>query len=183
VKSPFIKSRDTSASVVNSRGEVEKMLRRYGAFGTSIQATFDEKQRPEGITVSFVVRDRLGSEHKVPVSLPINVKHVYDALYERPTRSIQADGKWRTVHNPNGYDTKKLEQAERVAWRNLVLWIDAALSAAAIGLQTITEAFYAHTVIQLEGGGQARLADYIERVQGQLAPGIRALLSSPAEDA
>ncbi len=39
------------------------------------------------------------------------------------------------------------ERAERVAWRNLVLWIDAALSATAAGLQTIEEAFFAHLLV------------------------------------
>lgn len=191
----FIKSQDTSVSVGNSRAEIEKILRRYGASGISVQQTFDAKNQPELVTVSFIVPDKLGSDHKVPVSLPVNVKRVYDGLYGQPKKTISPkgeaerlaapfNGKWNLqVYNPAGYDPKVMPQAERVAWRNLVLWIDAALSAAAVGLQTITEAFYAHTVIQLEGGGQARLADYIERTQGQLAPGIRALLAAPAEDA
>ena len=178
----FIKSQDTSVSVANSRGEIEKILRRYGASGISVQQTFDGKNNPEMVTVSFIVPDKIGSEHKVPVSLPINVKRVYDGLYGQPMKYEWERDERRKVFNPNGYDPKALPQAERVAWRNLVLWIDAALSAAAVGLQTITEAFYAHTVVQLEGGGQARLADYIERMQGQLAPGVRALLSSPAEE-
>lgn len=181
----FIKSQDTSVSVANSRGEIEKILRRYAASGISVQQTFDEKNQPEMVTVSFIVPDKIGSTHKVPVSLPINVKRVYDGLYGQPAKSkwVEDLKKYVKVFDPNGYDTKALPQAERVAWRNLVLWIDAALSAAAVGLQTITEAFYAHTVVQLEGGGQARLADYIERMQGQLAPGIRALLAAPAEEA
>jgi len=184
VKDKFIKSQDTSVPVSNSRGEIEKILRRYGASGISVQQTFDAKNLPELVTVSFIVPDKVGSTQKVPVSLPINVKHVYDALYGQPMTS-KWDSELRTTirrYNPNGYDEKQVAQAERVAWRNLVLWIDAALSAAAVGLQRITEAFYAHTVIQLEGGGQARLADYLERAQGQLAPGIRALLAAPAEE-
>jgi hypothetical protein len=193
VKPTFVKSQDTSVSVANSRGEIEKILRRYGASGISVQQTFDERNQPEAVTVSFIVPDKVGSERKVPVSLPINVKRVYDGLYGQPTKTLTPkneaerhappyNGAWhRKVFNPARYDPRTMPQAERVAWRNLVLWIDAALSAAAVGLQTITEAFYAHTVVQLEGGGQARLADYIERMQGQLAPGIRALLSAPAE--
>lgn len=167
----FIKSHDTSVSVGNSRAEIEKVLRRYGASGISVQQTFDSLNRPEKVTVSFVVPNHVGSTQKVPVSLPVNVKQVYEALYGTRGRKI------------TNFDAYKMAQAERVAWRNLVLWIDAALSAAAVGLQTITEAFYAHTVIQLENGGTARLADYLEASQGSLAPGIRALLASPAETA
>lgn len=174
----FIKSSDTKVPVGNSRTEIEKMLRRYGASGISVQQTFDGKHLPELVTVSFIIPDKKGSNHKVPVSLPINVKRVYDSLYGQP---LKWGPKSEKVPDPDGYPDKFLEHAERVAWRNLVLWIDAALSAAAVGLQTITEAFYAHTVVQLEGGGQTRLADYIERTRGQLAPGVRALLASPAE--
>jgi hypothetical protein len=185
MKPTFVKSQDTSVSVANSRGEIEKILRRYGASGISVQQTFDERNQPELVTVSFIVPDKVGSTRKVPVSLPINVKRVYDGLYGQPNKSTYDETTKRYIRrfNPAGYDPRSLPQAERVAWRNLVLWIDAALSAAAVGLQTITEAFYAHTVVQLEGGGQARLADYIERMQGQLAPGVRALLSAPAEEA
>jgi hypothetical protein len=178
-----IKSQGTKASVSNSRAEVDRLLRRYGAAGTNMNATFDDLNLPLTITVSFVVPDRVGSTRKVPVSLPIDVRRVYDALYGRP-ESVKWDvekGKNVRSFNPKGYNAKKMEQAERVAWRNLVLWIDAALSAAAIGLQTITEAFYAHTVIQLESGGTMRLSQVVEGMQGKLPPGVRALLASPAE--
>lgn len=178
----FIKSATTSTSVGNSRSEVEKILRRYGASGIAVQQAFDTNALPEAVTVSFIIPDKPGSEHKVPVSLPVNVKRVYDGLFGEPkTRTWQGDLGYITVHNPKGYDAKKMQQAERVAWRNLVLWIDAALSAAAVGLQTITEAFYAHTVVQLDTGGTARLAEVIERMQGNLPSGVRALLASPAE--
>lgn len=179
----FIKSQDTKATVANSRTEIERMLRRYGASGFNVAQTFDKQQLADGITISFIIPDKPGSEKRVPISLSISVKRVYDALHGEPTERIwQGNLGYVAKHDPNGYKKDRVEKAERVAWRNLVLWIDAALSAAAIGLQTITEAFYAHTVVQLEGGGQARLADYLEMVQGQLAPGIRALLAAPAED-
>jgi hypothetical protein len=69
-------------------------------------------------------------------------------------------------------------QAERVAWRNLVLWIDAALSAATVGVQTITEAFFAHTIVVDDGGRAERMVDYVERTGGAIGPGVRALLPS-----
>lgn len=169
----FVKSADTSVPVGNSRAEMEKMLRRYGAVGFNVQQTFSDAGFAETITVQFIVPDKPGSLQRIPISLPVNVLNVAEALYPVGHR-------WREYRHSK-FDQRALAQAERVAWRNLVLWIDAALSAASIGLQTIKEAFYAHTVIPLEGGGTARLADYIEQVQGQLAPGVRALLASPAE--
>lgn len=179
----FIKSADTSVPVANSRAEIEKILRRYGASGFSVQQTFDDRNLPEKVVVSFVVPDTVGSTRKVPVSIPISVKHVYDALNGQPFTSRWDSDNRRSVRtfNPKGYNEKLMVHAERVAWRNLVLWIDAALAAAAVRLQTITEAFYAHTVVQLEGGGTARMADVVERMQGQLPPGVRALLATPAE--
>ena len=180
----FVKSADTSTPVSNSRGEIEKMLRRYGAVGFAVQQEFDAAGTGTRIVVQFVVPDSLEKNAgKVPVSLPVDVRRIYDALYGRPTRwAINEETKrGGYVHNPNGYDAKKMMQAERVAWRNLLLWIDAALSAATAGLQTITEAFFAHTMVALEDGQTMRLADYMERTAGALAPGVRALLAAPAE--
>ena len=70
-----------------------------------------------------------------------------------------------------------MEQAERVAWRNLYLWIDAALSAATMGLQTITEAFFAHAVV---GAGGERMIEVVEAHQAQMGGGVQKLLTSEA---
>lgn len=182
-KSAFVKSADTKVPVGNSRGEIEKILRRYGAVGFNVQQTFQDNGLAATVTVQFVVPDSPGSRARVPVSLPINIERVYDALYGRPMtrRWNSATASYDTSHNPKGYDAKLWAQAERVAWRNIVLWIDAALSATSVGLQTITEAFYAHAVVHLAGGGHARLSEVIENAQGELPPGIRALLASPAD--
>lgn len=178
----FIKSADTKTAAVNSRSEVEKMLRRYGASGLSVSQDYEGGR----VALSFVVPNTTERDApKVPVRMEVSFRDVYDRLYGRPQRwQYPPDGKGigRYVHDPKGYDARKLEQAERVAWRHLVLWIDAALTAAQAGLQTITEAFFAHVVIPSETGEAVRLADYLERMQGQLAPGVRALLAAPAED-
>ena len=177
----FVKSSITKSSVANSRSAIERILRRYGATGFSVGQKFNETGDPEGVTISFIVPDSPGSTARVPVSLPINIKHVYDALYGKPSKRVWENNQYVSAFDPNGYDKKKLPQAERVAWRNLVLWIDAALSAASVRLQTITEAFFAHTVIQLDNGSQVRMAEYIEQAQGQLPAGVRALLATPVE--
>ena len=153
------------------------MLARYGATGFGYQRDLERGT----IVLQFVIPDSAGKDApRVPVTLPIEIHRVYDALYGRPM-------KWdytlkKNLHNPKGYDAKKLEQAERVAWRNLVLWIDAALSAATIGMQTITEAFLAHTMIATDDGRTSRMMDYLNSRQGVLAPGVRALLPPPREE-
>lgn len=171
----FVKSADTSVSAEKSRIEVERVLRRYGARGFSYSQDYVSGK----IAVSFVVPNSpVKDAHDVPVQLPIDTRAVYDRLYGRP---MMWNGSTRTpVHNPKGYDVRKLEQAERVAWRHLVLWIDAALTAATAGFQTMTEAFFAHTVITDEHGRRGRLADYLDTI-GELAPGVRALLATPVE--
>lgn len=174
---PFVKSADTSTSVANSKNELEKMLRRYGATGFSVAHDYERGE----VLISLMLPDTpVKGAPRVPVKLPVSVRRVYDLLYGRPTRWMQVAGKYQDVYNPNGYDARKLEQAERVAWRNLILWVDAALSAATSGLQTITEAFFAHTIAGEQG---QRMIEVVERAQAQLGPGVQRLLEAPAEEA
>ena len=48
-------------------------------------------------------------------------------------------------------------QAERVAWRNLVLWVDAACAAAAVGLRPMSETFFADLVVTGDDGKPQRM--------------------------
>ena len=57
--------------------------------------------------------------------------------------------------------------------------MDAALSAASIGLQTITEAFFAHTVV---GIGGERMVEVVGAYQQQLGSGVQRLLTTSAEE-
>jgi hypothetical protein len=187
---PFVKSSDTSTSVANSRAELERILRRYGAQGFSVAQDYAN----HSVTVSFIVPDSLKKDaHLVPVKLPISVRRVYDAMYGQPTKSVRRTDEEiaqqkarhgyiqsynRQVYNEAGYDAKKLEQAERVAWRNICLWVDAALSAAVAGMQTITEAFFAHAVV---GANGQRMIEVVEEAQQALGGGVQRLLAAPAE--
>jgi hypothetical protein len=172
---PFVKSADTTSQVTSSKAELEKMLRRYGAVGFSVAHDYAEYR----VVISLILPDRPGKDSpRVPVKLPVNIRHVYDALYGRPLKYDYKEHKH--VFNPTGYETKKLEQAERVAWRNLVLWVDAALSAATVGLQTITEAFFAHAIGGVNG---ERMIEVVEQAQQSLGYGVQRLLTAPAEEA
>lgn len=172
---PFVKAADTVAAPGKSRAEMERMLTRYGAVGFSYAVDIEKGD----IKVEFVVPDSLAKDApRVPVRLPVSTRRVYDALYGRPMRMDYSLEPPRRVHDPKGYNPKLLAQAERVAWRNLVLWIDAALSAATIGVQTISEAFFAHALVVSEDGRTERMADYVTRSGGAIGPGVRALLPS-----
>ena len=163
----FIKSQDTRTPVARSKAEVERILKRYGATGFSTSENYREGK----ILVSFIVPDSpMPGAHPIPVKLPVNIKRVYLAMFEHTKKDP-------TVEEIQRHQ-KQWEQAERVAWRNLVLWIDAALSASSVGLQTITEAFFAHAVVDVANG--RRMIEVIADAAGDLAPGVRGLLGSGA---
>lgn len=173
-KQSFVKSGDTRTPVSNSRAEVERMLRRYGATGFQVAQDYANHR----VVVTFIVPDStVKGAPSVPVKLPVDIRRVYDALYGQPTKHNYATGK--RVLDPSGYNAKRMEQAERVAWRHLVLWLDAALSAAVAGMQTITEAFFAHAVV---GGGGERMIEVVEHAQAQLGVGVQRLLTAPSEE-
>lgn len=146
----FIKSASTKTPVANSKRELEQMLTRYGCRSFAVQHNYTERLA----TVTFVVPDTLDAGAvDVPVQLDVRTANVAKALFGP---------------SPNGYTTYGYEQAERVAWRQVLLWVDAALSAAAAGVQPISEAFFAQTLIRdPESGHLTRIVDQMDRV----APG------------
>lgn len=138
----FVKSVKTTVPVRNSKNEVEELLRRYGCSKMQITENYHEGL----FAVAFALPDTPGSNDHVPVRIEVKVSDV--ARVVQKTFKTQKNADWLNA------------QAQRVAWRHLVLWLDAALSAATLGLQRISEAFYAHIILD---GGQ-RL---IERVTEQ----------------
>jgi hypothetical protein len=157
----FVKSASTSTPVVNSKGEVERILRRYGADGLAVAQNYGEGT----ILVSFIVPNSLDhGAPLVPVKLPVDVVRVFNALFPRKTP-------WTLELARSKQNEKAWAQAERVAWRNLVLWIDAALSAVQCGLQTITEAFFAHAVLSGDGRRVIDVAKAGEPIYRQLSAG------------
>ena len=187
-KSPFVKAATTTVSPAKSRLEIETMLRRYGAVGFSFSQNIETGES----VVEFIVPDsRAKGAPKIPVRIPVNAWDVYDALVGRPTVTRPGTGLYvgegearRFVHAeydlaPRPYkdfDAKKYEQAERVAWRNMVLWIDAALSAATIGLRTIAQTFAADRLVTDDENRTMRAEELFERSGGVLPNGARLLL-------
>lgn len=134
----FVKSAGTDAPVANSKAAIEKMLIRYGASAFQVMQDYAHGR----VVISFTLPNGSADRSMIPVEIPIDILRVFNALYTKDTYTL-ADA----LASNNAHAWQK---AERVAWRNLVLWIDAALSASSIGLQSISEAFFAHTLIDGE---------------------------------
>jgi hypothetical protein len=172
----FVKSAQTAVPVARSQSELEKVLRRYGATGFGVTADYEKMQT----AVQIRVPD--GPEKdatQVPIRLVVDFRAVYDALYGQPTISgKKPDGTWGRLYDPKGYDPRFVQQAERVAWRHLVLWVDAACSASTVGLQRMSEAFLAHTLLRSADG---RILRVIEQMNDAAHGDWKALLAPPSE--
>lgn len=173
----FVKSASTSTPVRNSEAELKKLLLRYGCKAYAISSNYETGEA----VVKFVVPDSQANDAvDIPVMFKVVPKVVYDAMYGRPMKyDWNADdgngGKGKHVHNPNGYNPRALEQAERVAWRQLILWIDAALSVAASGMAGVAETFLAHTLVRGDDGQVKPMIQHLnehgEGFMKLLAPG------------
>lgn len=166
----FVKSGSTEVPSSRSQAELENVLRRYGATGFGVQSDYTVGL----IRVFFRVPDSPGDPASIPVRLEVNIKAVA-TLLDAGKKKRRRYRRW----TPSGYVTRKPEddfaQAERVAWRHLVLWVDAALSASAAGLQKVSEAFLAHTLVR---GDDGRVMRVIEQMDEHANGNWRALLTS-----
>jgi hypothetical protein len=143
--SDFVKSATTSTPVAKSQGDIIGMLGRYGASGFGFRRTGDV------IEVTFHMPSEGQRDHSV--CIPVDVRTVRAKLDGPELQAARKSRRQATFTTD--------DQAERVAWRVMHLWIDAALSAVSLGAQTIQEAFFAHLVVTTEDGTQGRLVDYI----------------------
>lgn len=151
----FVKAGDTDVSVSRSQGELERVLRRYRAFGFGVQSDYQAHL----IRINFRVPDSPESEVVVPVRLEVSIAAIAQVLWGED--ATMTEYRW--------------EQAERVAWRHLVLWVDAACSAANAGLQSMSEAFLAHALVTEPGTGKVkRVVEMLDDAAG--AGGYRGLL-------
>jgi len=167
----FVKSSGTSVPVSRSQAELERVLRRYGCTGFGTSSDYSAGTA----SVHFRVPDSTDKNAvQIPIRLVIDTRAVYDALYGQPTK-WSPNGR---IHDPTGYRPKDLEQAERVAWRQVVLWVDAACSASTTGVQRMSEAFLAHTLIRAADG---RVMRVVEQMDEAADGNWRALLPAPKE--
>lgn len=164
-KKAFVKSADTDVPVEKSTEDIKQLVRRHGAAGFGVQ----EDYRTGRVVVSFVMNMPDGGH--LPLQIPMDIGKVYAKMYE--------GGQPNQFTDSAEHIAKRKEQAERTAWRQLHLIIDALLTATSLGIMTLADAFMGHVVIVTDDGKSERMGDYLERTQGVLAPGVRALLPSP----
>jgi hypothetical protein len=158
----FVKSASTSTPVSASQRELERILRRYGATDMALGSNWEQRV----VRVSFRVPDSPGSKVIVPIRLEVSIAAVAEALgFTRGRYS------WSTPVKPSQHGW---EQAERVAWRHLVLWVDAAAAAVSAGMQTMSEAFLAHMLVKAPDGSVKKVSGLLDEVAGE--GGYRALL-------
>jgi hypothetical protein len=162
----FVKSADTHVSVQESMESIKALVRRHGALGFGVQEDYKR-----GISsVQFVLVEE--AKH-IPVTIPVNIRRVHEMMYEQP-RKFGGD----PFKDDPEHVQRRQEQAERTAWRQLYLIIDATLTAHALGVMPLSDSFLAHTMVVHDDGRSERMGDFVTRSGGALAPGVRALLAS-----
>lgn len=165
----FVKSKNTEVPASRSQGELERILRRYGASGFGVQSDY-----ASGIVrVFFRVPDAPKQPAHIPVRLEISITAVAEVMFGKPGKKWE---RGRYVEHPT---EDELAQAERVAWRHLVLWVDAALSAATAGVQKLSEAFLAHTLVR---GSEGQVLRVVEQMDLAAGGNWRALLAPPSSE-
>jgi len=146
--SDFVKASTTTVSVEKSQGDVIATLRRYGASGFGF--------RTVGQTVEVTFHLPAEGAPDRTVMIPVNVDTVHAKLQAMNNRRVERGRHVRRAVSR--------EQAERVAWRVVLDWIEAALLAVSMGVQTVEEAFFAHSVVTTRDGQTGRLIDYVHSI-------------------
>ncbi|HXF23303.1 MAG TPA: hypothetical protein VN602_02225 [Gemmatimonadaceae bacterium] len=146
--SDFVKSATTSTPVAKTQADLISMLGRYGATG------FGFRRQGSIVSVTFHL-PRAGADDQT-VEIPVDLTTVRAKL----------DGPAMVAERRRQRQATAVsdDQTERVAWRVLYLWVDAALSAVSLGAQSIEEAFFAHLVVTSEGGKPERLVEYMAKL-------------------
>lgn len=164
-KRAFVKSADTDVPVEKSVEDIKTLVRKHGAAGFGVQ----EDYRTGRVMLSFVLNTPEGGH--MPIQIPLDINNVYAKMYGDI-------GKNQYTESPE-HVARRREQSERTAWRQLHLIVDALLTANQLGIMTLADAFLGHVVVVNDDGKSERMADYVTRTQGVLAPGVRALLAPP----
>lgn len=155
----WVRSWDTVVTVDKSRGELEVLLRRYGAHGYTVSVDYSAGTLLIGFTMPKTWQVK--TTETVEVRLAVGFRETLRRLEKMESFTGKRGRK-------QPYETREawaLEQAERVAWRQIILWVEAGLNMASSGVQTIEEAFFAHTILP---GTQSRVIDVVNSHRPQL---------------
>src|SRR5687767_12839049 len=113
----------TEISSVRTIGEITSLLVRSGA--RSIRTEYAQGAKPVGLAWSMVIYDR-----PVYFAMPVKVEPVFKYLRSKKKSYLSA----AQVQNLE-------EQAERVAWRQLLRWVEVQMSLIAIGMVEYAQVF------------------------------------------
>lgn len=157
----WVRSWDTEVAVSRSSAELETLLRRYGARGYTVSCDYSAGTLLIGFTVPATWQVK--TDASVEVRLMVGFRETLRRLEKMDVFSNKRDRKTYALR-----ETWALEQAERVAWRQIILWVEAGLNMAASGVQTVEEAFFAHSVLP---GTHSRVIDVVNSKRNLLAAG------------
>jgi len=115
----------TQISAARTVAQIQEILGRYGA--EAILTEYDRDTR-EVVSVSFKIT--IG-ERKIPFTLPCRWQSIFEALKSRRRR---------------GAKDKDLQQAKRVAWRQILRWVEAQLALVETDMVKMQEVFLPYTV-------------------------------------
>lgn len=157
--STFVKSWNTKVASAKSRLALEGLLRRYGASGFTISEDYRGRTAVVSFNIPRSFQFQGDAADHIEIRIPVS--------YAEVQRRLDTISAFRNLAAE-----KKEAQSERVAWRHILLLTEAALMAAALGVQTPEEAFFAHAVQELPGiANKMRTIDAFTVARRQLGSG------------
>lgn len=157
----WVRSWDTETPVGKSSAELETLLRRYGAQGYTVSVDYTGGRLLIGFTLPRTWQAK--TDESIEIKLTVSFGETLRRL-----EKMEAFARKKRAKRTSNWDTWANEQSERVAWRQVILLVTAGLEAAASGIQTIEEAFFAHSVLP---GTQQRVIDIVHEHRKLLTRG------------
>ena len=117
-------AKDTTVSVESSKGEIERILKRYGA--KSFMYGWDQNQAIIGFDID-------GKRYKMTLPMPDFNDFQFTGTGRKRSGKLAIATAW--------------EQAQRQRWRAMALWIKAVLEAAESGIVMLEEALQPFIVL------------------------------------
>jgi hypothetical protein len=156
----WVRSWDTKTDASKSAQELEALLRRYQASGMTVSNDYAGGT----VVISFTIPRTWQVKGAEALEVKLTVSH---GETQRRLEQLAAFQQKAQRQGSNRVTWAKA-QSERVAWRHVVLLVTAALEAAASGIQTVEEAFFAHSVLP---GTPHRVIDVVHQHRKQLTGG------------
>jgi hypothetical protein len=159
----WVRSWDTDVAVGRSSAELDTLLRRYGAHGYTVSNDYTGGRLLIGFTLPRTWQ--IKNAEPIEIKLTVSYAETGRRLYKLPAFTAKLQ---RMRVQPTAREQYAKEQAERVAWRHVILLVTAGLEAAASGIQTVEEAFFAHSVLP---GTPHRVIDVVNEKRKLLTGG------------